>query len=67
MNNFCLRKGNMYLERYNLDGYNKTNYVSFCLDKDDSMYMSYDEAGIDAELINVLLDITLEREMKENE
>ena len=64
MNNYCLKRGNMYLQNYDLDGFNKSNYITFCMDKDDSMYMSYNEAGVIAELITILLDITLEREMK---
>lgn len=64
MNNYCLKKGNMYLQNYNFDGYNKSNYITFCMDKDESMDMYYDEAGVIADLIAVLLDISLEREMK---
>lgn len=64
MNNYCLKKGNMYLQNYNLDSYNKSNYITFCMDKDDSMSMSYDEAGLIADLMVVLLDTSLEREMK---
>jgi hypothetical protein len=64
MNDYCLKKGNMYLQNYNLDGFNKSNYITFCMDKDDSMSMSYDEAGIIIDLIKVLLDTELEREMK---
>lgn len=64
MNNYCLKKGNMYVQTYNLDSFNKSNYITFCMDKDDSMYMSYDESVVIADLIEVLLDIKLEREMK---
>jgi hypothetical protein len=64
MNNYCLKKGNMYLQTYNLDGFNKSNCITFCMDKDESMDMSYDEAGVIADLIVVLLEIKLEREMK---
>lgn len=64
MNNYCLKKGNMYLQNYNLDSYNKSNYISFCMEKDDSMSMSYEEAVVIADLIEILLDTNLEREMK---
>lgn len=64
MNNYCLKKGNMYLQTFNLDSFNKSNYITFCMNKDDSMDMSYYEAGVIIDLIIVLLDIELEREMK---
>ena len=64
MNNYCLKKGNMYLQNYNLDGFNKSSYITFCMDKDDSMFMSYEESEIIVSLIQVLLDTKLEREMK---
>ena len=64
MNDYCLRKGNMYLKNYNLDGCKNSNYITFCMNKDDSMSMSYDEAGLIADLMVVLFDTSLEREMK---